>query len=97
MKESKKNFGSDFTKVDAHVITPKEHQEIPEWTDEMFEAADLYHGDTLIRRGRPRSATPKQAIKLRLDAEILAAFRATGKSWQTRINDALREWLGKQG
>ncbi|ASF45257.1 hypothetical protein CEK71_03805 [Methylovulum psychrotolerans] len=25
----------------------------------------------------------------------MAAFRATGKGWQTRMNDALKEWLSE--
>src|SRR5262249_55964095 len=33
----------------------------PEWTEEQFARADLYHGDKLIRRGRPPSDNPKQA------------------------------------
>src|SRR5689334_18078083 len=45
----------------------------------------------LDRRGRPRMANPKQAVKLRLDADLLAHFRATGPGWQTRINAALRK------
>ena len=84
-------IGSDLAKVDAHVIQPVEYEEAPEWTDEMFERADLYHGDKLIRRGRPpQGALPKEAIKLRIDADVLAHFRATGPGWQTRINEALR-------
>ncbi len=43
------------------------------------------------RRGRPRMVNPKQAVKLRLDADVLAHFRATGPGWQTRINAALRK------
>jgi uncharacterized protein (DUF4415 family) len=62
----------------------------PEWTAEMFERADLYHGDRLIRRGRPPSDNPKKALKLRIDADVVEHFRATGPGWQTRINDALR-------
>jgi uncharacterized protein (DUF4415 family) len=62
----------------------------PEWTQEQFERADLYHGDKLIRRGRPRSASPKRALKLRLDPDVVEHFRATGPGWQTRINDTLR-------
>lgn len=26
-------------------------------------------------------------------ADVLAAFRATGKGWQARMNDALKDWL----
>jgi uncharacterized protein (DUF4415 family) len=47
---------------------------------------------TVVNRGgRPRSLFPKQAIKLRLDADVLAHFRAGGPFWQTRINAALRK------
>jgi hypothetical protein len=42
------------------------------------------------RRGRPRMAHPKEAIKLRLDADLLAHFRASGPGWQTRLNATLR-------
>ena len=47
-------------------------------------------GDKLVKRGRPKLAAPKQAAKLRLDADVLAALRASGEGWQTRINDSLR-------
>jgi uncharacterized protein (DUF4415 family) len=30
---------------------------------------------------------------MRVDADVLAAFKATGPGWQTRINAALKEWL----
>jgi uncharacterized protein (DUF4415 family) len=66
----------------------------PELTDEWFDRADLYHGDTLIRRGRPRSANPKEAVNIRLDADVLAHFRKDGPGWQTRINEALRKAAG---
>ncbi|MGQ0287311.1 BrnA antitoxin family protein [Pasteurellaceae bacterium 22721_9_1] len=39
-------------------------------------------------RGKQRKPT-KEAVNLRLSPEVLAAFRATGKGWQTRINDVL--------
>jgi uncharacterized protein (DUF4415 family) len=62
----------------------------PELTQDYFERADVYRGEKLIRRGRPPSEHPKEAIKLRVDPDVLAYFRATGPGWQTRINDALR-------
>lgn len=40
--------------------------------------------------GRPKSAAPKQAISIRLDADVVAKFRATGPGWQSRINDVLK-------
>jgi uncharacterized protein (DUF4415 family) len=64
--------------------------DLPEITDDMLARAELRIGERVIRRGRPPSAAPKQAVKLRLDPDVLAHFRATGRGWQTRINAALR-------
>ncbi len=44
-------------------------------------------------RGRPPLETPKVATAIRFDADVLAGLRATGKGWQTRVNDAMRQWL----
>jgi uncharacterized protein (DUF4415 family) len=41
--------------------------------------------------GRPKSAAPKVQVSLRLDPDVLEAFKATGTGWQRRINDALRK------
>ena len=95
MKKSKNGFGSDFAKVDAHVIQPQEYDDAPEWTDEMFEKANLYIGGKLVRRGRPIKETPKISTTLRLDADLLKALRAKGKGWQSRVNEVLREWVAQ--
>jgi uncharacterized protein (DUF4415 family) len=39
----------------------------------------------------PQKAAVKQQVTLRLDREVLEAFRATGDGWQSRINAALRK------
>jgi uncharacterized protein (DUF4415 family) len=91
MTERKRAIGSDLKKVDEHEITPEEYEEIPELTDEDFARGDVYIGDRLISRGRPKSDNPKQAVNLRLDPDVLEHFRGTGPGWQTRINDALRK------
>lgn len=57
-------------------------------TDAEWEAAK-----PTMRRGRPPAAVTKQQVALRLDQEVLEAFRSGGPGWQTRINAALREWL----
>ena len=38
----------------------------------------------------------KKQITLRLDADVLAWFRAQGERYQTRINEALREYIKNQ-
>jgi uncharacterized protein (DUF4415 family) len=52
------------------------------------------------RRGRPAgsvAAVSKEPVKLRLDPDVLAALRATGDGWQTRINEMLRASLSLAG
>jgi uncharacterized protein (DUF4415 family) len=71
----------------------KPDDDLPEITDDMLARADLRIGERVIRRGRPPLESPKQAIKLRLDAEVVEHFRETGPGWQTRINEALRRAL----
>lgn len=44
-----------------------------------------------IRKGRPPKESPKVAVKLRLDPDVLSVLRATGAGWQTRVNTILRE------
>lgn len=47
-------------------------------------------------RGRPKAAIIKERITIRLSPDVLAAFRATGAGWQTRMDAALREWIEKR-
>ena len=49
----------------------------------------------LKRRGRKPGTNNKVATSLRLDPDLLEAFKATGEGWQTRMNDALRDWAKK--
>lgn len=44
--------------------------------------------------GRPRAQNPKVAVSLRLDPDVVAAFKADGPGWQTRMNEALRAAAG---
>lgn len=44
------------------------------------------------RRGRP-AGSEKESTTIRFDRDVLAAFRASGPGWQTRMNAALRDWL----
>jgi uncharacterized protein (DUF4415 family) len=64
----------------------------PEWTAENFRRAvkvpkgrKLSDAPALLKRGQPKISNPKVAIKLRLDSDVLEAYRETGDGWQTRI------------
>jgi len=44
-------------------------------------------------RGRPKAAVTKERISIRLSREVVETFRATGEGWQTRMDEALREYV----
>ena len=47
-----------------------------------------------VRIGRPPSSKPlKVPTTIRFDADVLASLKASGKGWQTRVNEAVRDWL----
>jgi len=73
--------------------------------DATITAAALYDADALPLseqqlldlqparpRGRPAGSGKKVQITVRFDEDIIAAFKQDGDGWQTRMNDALRQW-----
>lgn len=73
-----------------------------EWFEKAKPAAEVLHrlvgkknAVELLKpkRGRPPLENPKEHVNIRLDADILLAFKSQGPGWQTRVNSALREWL----
>ena len=66
---------------------PKSHDDNPP-LDAAFMA-----GMKPSRRGRPKLDAPKVEVKIRLDAKTVQHLRSSGPGWQTRVNDALRDWL----
>ena len=41
----------------------------------------------------PQLAPTKLPVTVRYNPEVVAYFKATGAGWQTRMNDALCEWV----
>jgi len=72
-------------------VARAEYDEAAELTKAMLDRAEIRHGDKVIKRGRPPLENPQEAVKLRLDHDVLAAYRKTGSGWQTRINADLRK------
>lgn len=70
---------------------------LPEITDAWIAGADLYHGDKLVRRGRPKAANPRQLLSLRLPPQVIARWKATGPGWQTRMAEALEKTAPESG
>lgn len=80
---SARSLKSDLSRVDAHVIAPAEYDELPELTDDMLARAKVNKG------GRPLSDNPRKLISLRLPADVIERWRATGPGWQTRMAERL--------
>ena len=74
----------------------------PEWTQADFDRAlparaffapEVYAQLCALRQRGPKDKPLKVPTTIRFDADVLAAVKATGKGWQTRVNDAMREWV----
>ena len=74
---------SDLTRVDAHRIKESEYEELPELTEDMLARARISKG------GRPPSENPRKQLTLRLPADVIERWKATGPGWQTRMADRL--------
>lgn len=70
-------------------------EENPEWTKEDFARARPVSDHPVLAKAFPRTRGPqaaptKEAVSIRLDADLLARLRAGGRGWQSRVNDILR-------
>ena len=54
-------------------------------------AVTAFWSRAMVKRGRPALAVKRPTLNMRVDAEVLEAFKATGPGWQTRINALLRD------
>lgn len=79
---------------------PRKKNDNPEWTAENFSKATKFPAGTNLanataqmmkRRGRPKLEAPKKSITLRVDADVIDAYRKLGEGWQTTINTDLRK------
>lgn len=94
MKKAKKPEGASQREWDD--------MDIPEWTAADFararpasEVVPEIVAAGRKRRGRgPQKAPTKKLVSLRIDRDVLARFRRTGKGWQGRVNKALRKAVG---
>lgn len=78
---------------DEDIVTDEDS---PRTEQSDWEGAVMRQGGVEVGRVKtrgPGKQERKVAVTVRYSAEVLAAFRATGPGWQTRMNDALREWL----
>lgn len=95
MKENKMHSTSNWVDAD----------DAPEITSELLSAGTKMVGDRAVsksefesavkktRAGRPPLKNPKLLVSIRYDAKIIEFFKATGKGWQSRVNEVLAEYV----
>lgn len=68
--------------------------ELAAMKDEDIDYSDIPEADeTFWKQARVRwPVQPKTPVNMRLDADVVAWFRAQGKGYQTRINAVLRSF-----
>ena len=88
--------GRGYTKEDWDAV------DSPELTDEeiaglrpMKEALPEVYAALQAEIGKRGPAKTKEAISIRLDIDLVEKLRASGPGWQSRVNEALREWIDK--
>jgi len=69
-------------KVDAHIISQEEYDELPELTDEMFERASY-----------KRAGVEIVLVEIELPIEIIQYFKSFGKNWELQMTCALEQWV----
>ena len=78
-----RSLKSDLARVDAHVVKKGEYDDLPELDDEMLARAQVNRG------GRPVSTNPRKLLSIRLPADVIDRWKATGPGWQTRMAERL--------
>ena len=74
-------------------------EENPEWTEESSRRSMAFSElpssiqENLKSTRGPQKEPTKERISIRLSREVVDEFRKTGRGWQSRIDQALKDWL----
>lgn len=78
-----KTTKTDRKHLEAMPDSSIDTSDMPELGDDFFQRAELH-------------TPPKQAVTMRLDADVLTWFKEQGQGYQTRINKLLRAYMQAQ-
>jgi uncharacterized protein (DUF4415 family) len=83
------------TKKPRGSATWTDPDDAPVLTAEMLDDAEIFVGNSFIRRarGRPKTGAAREQISVRLDPDVVAKLRESGPGWQSQINVILRRAL----
>jgi len=91
----------------ARAIEEDAGHALPGLRESLAQAKDgrlqrVHTSEQIVERSRARrmgrrEEVAKEVVTIRLDADVMAALRASGDGWQSRVNDALRASLALCG
>ena len=75
------------------IPSEQETKSIQAGIDADDDAFTLDEFKTMRPVGRPKQASRKILVSIRLSPEVVEYFRATGKGWQTRLDEVLKAYV----
>ena len=78
-----RSLTSDLARADAHVVKEGEYDDLPELDEAMLARGQVNRG------GRPVATNPRKLLTIRLPADVIERWKATGPGWQTRMAERL--------
>lgn len=101
VRKYRKPSPQENRKINRGILQDAEN---PEWTPADFQNAraakdvlpSALYASLVKRRGErgPQKAPRKLPVTIRVDPDTLERYRATGRGWQSRMNDVLRRGVG---
>ncbi len=99
MPQSKTKSRTDWDRVtresEANAPIPYDREDGPYDPNDDAAVQAHWRAATIVRPGQrgPQKAPTKKRITIRLSQDVLEHFRGAGDGWQTRMDEALRDWL----
>ncbi len=82
---------SDWDDVDSPELTEEDFKQMRPASEVLPKVVSAY------RKGREAQNSPaKNPVSIRLSQEVVEYFQATGRGWQSRVDEVLREYVGSQ-
>ena len=89
----KRNTGAQDARVKAGIKADPDTREL---TARDFAESVPFAEMMKRRRGRPKAASHKVPVTVRLEPDVVEFFRRSGPGWQTRMNDTLARYVARQ-
>jgi len=99
-----KKFNPEHAKKHGYTRADWDDVDAPELTDDVLANPTTLEKaspvlakkfkEEIKKRGRPPLESPKVAVSIRLDSDLVARMKAEGRGWQSRANEMLREAMG---